>query len=99
RNIGVVFLVVAVNAFVIRKAAEYFIVARIREPHSVGAVHVVVVLSITIQLALLRDGVPEKWHERLPAEFGCVTPEPGVESTNIPDILLIIGQSRIRTCA
>src|SRR5690606_1653 len=62
RDIGIVDFVVAVDLLVIGETRQDLVIARIRKPHAVGAVHLVAIFTIAVELSFLGQGAPEKRH-------------------------------------
>ena len=67
-------VVVAVDALVVGKATERFVVAGIGEEHVIRDEGVGAFVTVTKDLSLLRDDLPEERHQRFAAFVGGVAP-------------------------
>src|SRR5690606_7443428 len=96
RDVGIIYFVVAVDAFIVGKACKDLVIAGIGKPHAIRAIHFIVVLAVAVELALLGKGTPEKGHEYLPSFEWVRMPKLLGQSIWVVYIAGIIYEQRVR---
>ncbi len=74
RHIWIGDVVVAVDALIVGKSAQRFVVAGVGEKHVIRDIGVGAFVAIAEDLSLLRNHLPNKRHQRLAAFFRAVAP-------------------------
>ena len=81
-DVGVGSEIIPVDAR-IGRADQHLVVARIRELHSVGDIHVTANGTVSRELSFARHGAPEEGHQRRPAFPGGGAPIPAADASGI----------------